>query len=83
MNGYPRFGWVDIIRFQHPNGTPLGLTDAEYESFQQNEMTRMEDELKLLENSQNYEEAKMDEMERQLELLDQRAQAIEEAIQNQ
>ena len=67
----------------YPNGTPLGLTDAEYESFQQNEMTRMEDELKLLENSQNYEEAKMDEMERQLELLDQRAQAIEKAIQNQ
>ena len=21
MNGYPRFGWVDILRFQHSNGT--------------------------------------------------------------
>ena len=22
MNGYPRFGWVDILRFQHQKGGP-------------------------------------------------------------
>ena len=23
MNGYPRFGWVDIVRFQHHEGSDI------------------------------------------------------------
>ena len=26
MNGYPRFGWVDILRFQHPADVEQNLS---------------------------------------------------------
>ena len=52
-----------------PNGTPLDLPQEEYEQFQLNEMNQCQEEMEQLSSQINYEDNKLDELEKQLEDL--------------
>lgn len=52
-----------------PNGTPLDLPQEDYEQFQLNEMNLCQDEMEKLSAHVNYEDRKLNELEKQIEEL--------------
>jgi hypothetical protein len=50
-----------------PNGTPLDLSQEEYEQFQAYEMNQYQEELEKLGAQVNYEERKLDELEKKID----------------
>ena len=52
-----------------PNGTPLDLSQEEYEQFQAYEVNRYEEEVSKYGNQVNYEERRLNELENQVEQL--------------
>ena len=53
-----------------PNGTPLDLSQEEYEQFQMNEINRYQEEISKYGEQVNYEERRVNELEKQIEELD-------------
>lgn len=52
-----------------PNGTPLDLSQEEYEQFQAYEINRLEEEIEKYGAQVNYEERKLNELEKQIDEL--------------
>lgn len=52
-----------------PNGTPLDLSQEEYEQFQAYEMNQYQEELEKYGAQVNYEERKLDELEKKIDQL--------------
>ena len=55
-----------------PNGTPLDLTQEEYEQFQMQEMAKCEEELNHLNAVVNYEDRILDDLEKQLDNMEEK-----------
>lgn len=53
-----------------PNGTPLDLSQEEYEQFQAYEMNRYQEEVNNYGAQVNYEERRLDELEERLDQLE-------------
>ena len=63
----------------YPSGVPFDLADEEYDNFQLQELTKMEAEMQKVNAVANYEEQQLDQINKELKQLEQRANALEEA----
>lgn len=57
-----------------PNGTPLDLTQEEYEQFQMQEYAICDEEMRRIEKAANYEEQRLEQMEEQMIDLERKAE---------
>jgi cell division septum initiation protein DivIVA len=57
-------GWKSF-----PNGTPLDLSQKEYEQFQIQEINRYKEEVEKYGAKVNYEEQKLEDLEKQIDQL--------------
>lgn len=60
-----------------PNGTPLDLSQEEYEQFQMQEMKRLDEEISRYGTALNYEDQRLEELGQRLDELEEMARSLE------